>query len=173
MKKNQDYFGLKDARGLFARLQEGQPFRNYLLKRPRLVLPALAVFALVSLACAAATAVSFATLSPWLTLPGFLLAPVVLAGSLLAQALVFLSWLEQRALAQALGHRPRGRVGPLPRVPWPLVALALFVPLALLAGLWPIVALLLVAAAALVPVLYTRLDRAPRKPALTRQRAAV
>jgi hypothetical protein len=58
-------------------------------------------------------------------------------------------------------------------VPWPLAALALFVPLALLAGLWPIVALLLVAAAALVPVLYTRLDRAPRKPALTRQRAAV
>lgn len=172
MKKNQDYLGLKDARNLLARLQDGEPFRDHVQDRLRLVIPALALFALISLACAAATAISFADLSSWLTLPGFLLAPAVLVGSLYVQGLVFFSWLERRALALALGHRPRGPVGELPPVPWLLAAAALLVPLALLATLAPVVALVLVAAGALVPFLYVRLDRAD-KSRLTRPRAAV
>ncbi|MGH8669799.1 MAG: hypothetical protein ACREUH_11265 [Burkholderiales bacterium] len=172
IKKNQDHLALKDARNLLARLQEGEPFRDYVQDRLRLVLPALAVFVLVSLACAAATAVAFADLSSWLTLPGFLLAPAVLVGSLYVQGLVFFSWLEARALALALGHRPRGVVGELPPVPWLLAALALLVPLALLVTLAPVLAVVLAAAAAMVPFLYVRLDRSG-KSRLTRPRAAV
>jgi hypothetical protein len=168
-----DFFGLEDARGLLARLQEGEAFRSHVQKRLRLVVPALAVYALVAVACGAATAVFFADLSSWLALPGFLLAPAVLVGSLYVQALVFLLWLERRALALALGHAPRGGVGELPRVPWLLAALLLFVPLVMLAGLWPLLAVVLVAAGALVPLLYVRLDRARGKTRLTRSRAAV
>lgn len=159
----QDFFGFRDAHGLFTRLQENEAFRRYLRKRLRLVLPAGALFALVSVACAAATAISLADLSTWLTLPGFLLAPAVLVGSLFVQGLVFLSWLERRALARALGHRPRDGMGELPPVPWGLAALVVFLPLLLLATLAPVVAVALVAAAALVPLLYVRLDRTPAK----------
>lgn len=159
----QDFFGFEDARGLFTRLQQNEAFRRYLHKRLRLVVPAAALFALVSIACAAATAISFAELSTWLTLPGFLLAPVVLVGSLFVQGLVFLSWLERRALARALGRRPRDGVGELPPVPWALAALVVFIPLALLAVLSPLVAVALVAAAALVPLLYVRLESTPGK----------
>jgi hypothetical protein len=169
----QDHLALDDARKLASRLRRGQPFRSHLEERLRLVLPAFAVFSLVALACAAATAVSFADLSSWLTLPGFLLAPVVLVGSLYVQGLVFLLWLERRALAVALGHAPRGGMGELPRVPWFLALGVLLVPLLMLLRVWPLLAIVLVAAGALVPLLYARLDRASAKSRLTRSRAAV
>ena len=172
MKIDRDFFGLEDARRLAARLREGEAFRAHAQQRLRLVVPALAVFALIAFACAAATAVFLADLSSWLTLPGFLLAPVVLAGSLYLQGLVFLLWLERRALALALGHSPRGGgLGELPRVP--LAAALLLLPLAMLAGLWPVLAAVLVAAGALAPLLYARFDRAAGKSRLTRSRAAV
>jgi hypothetical protein len=171
MKIDQDFLGIKDAGNLLAHLREGEPFRDHVQERLRLVVPALAVYALVAAACAAATAVFFADLSSWLTLPGFLLAPAVLVGSLYLEGLVFLLWLERRALALALGHTPRGGIGELPRVP--PGALLLLVPLLMLVAVWPLVALVLVAAAALVPLLYARFDRGPRKPRLTRSRAAV
>jgi hypothetical protein len=170
MKIDQDVFGLKDARNLLARLQEGQPFRAHVQDRLRLVLPALALYALLAAAGAAATAVFFADLSSWLTLPGFLLAPVVLVGSLYLLGLVFLLWLERRALALALGHRPRGGMGELPRVP--PGALLVILPLLLLLGVWPLLAVVLIAAGALVPLLYVRLDRGG-KARLTSSRAPV
>jgi hypothetical protein len=162
-----DHLGLKDARRLLARLQDGEAFRGYVEDRLRLVLPILALAVLISFACGAATAIWIIELSSWLALPAFLLAPVALAGSLYVQALVFLLWVERRALAQALGHRPRGGMGELPRVPW-LAVPALLVPLALLASLTPLVALVLIAAGALAPVLYVRFDRG-----LTKARVAV
>jgi len=171
-KKSYDFLGLQDARGLLARLQDGQALRDHVQERLRLVAPSLAVFALIALACAAATAVFFADLSSWLALPGFLLAPAVLVGSLYVQMLVFLGWLDRRALALALGHAPRGGIAELARVPWPLVAAALFVPLLMLASVAPLVALVLIAAGALVPLLYVRLERTG-KSRLTRSRAAV
>jgi hypothetical protein len=174
MKTDRDFFGLEDAQGLAARLREGEAFRAHVQQRLRLVVPALVLFALIAFACAAATAVFFADLSSWLTLPGFLLAPAVLVGSLYVQGLVFLLWLERRALALALGHSPRGGgLGELPRVPWPLAAVLLLLPLAMLASLWPVLAMVLVAAGGLVPLLYVRFDRAPGKSRLTRSRAAV
>lgn len=162
-----DHLGLKDARRLLARLQDGEAFRGYVQDRLRLVLPVFALVVLISFACAAATAISILELSSWLALPAFLLAPLALAGSFYVQAVVFLLWVEGRALAQALGHRPRGGMGELPNVPW-LAAPALLVPLALLASLAPLLALVLVAAAALVPFLYVRFDRG-----LTKARVAV
>jgi hypothetical protein len=173
MKRNVDPLGLEQAQGLATRLRAGEAFREHLEERLRLVLPAFAVLGLVALACAMATAVFFADLSSWLALPGFLLAPVVLVGSLYVQGLVFLSWLESRALAMALGRTPGESLGELPSVPWPAAAALLFVPLALLLGVWPVLAVVLVAAGALVPLLYVRLDKAPRKRRLTRSRAAV
>ena len=96
MKIDQDFFGLKDAGNLLTHLREGEPFRAHVQERLRLVVPALALYALVAAACAAATAVFFADRSSWLTLPGFLLAPAVLVGSLYLEGLVFLLWLERR-----------------------------------------------------------------------------
>lgn len=173
MKKNRDFLALRDAGNLLARLQAGEAFRSHLEERLRLVLPALAVFSLVALACAAASAVFLADLSSWLTLPGFLLAPAVLAGSLYAQGLVFLSWVERRALAFALGRAPRFGMRELAQLPWPMVALLLALPLLLLLRAWPVPGIVLIAAAALVPLLYARFDRAPAKSRLTRSRAAV
>lgn len=173
MKNDQDLFALDDARNVLSRLREGEPFRDHVQERLRLVFPACAVFALVALACAAATAVFFADLSSWLALPGFLLAPAVLVGSSYVLGLVFFLWLESRALAFALGRAPRGGMADLPRVPWRLAAAVLFVPLLLLLRVWPVLAIVLIAAAVLVPVLYVRLDRAPSKSRLTRSRAAV
>ncbi len=167
-------WGLNEVRGLAARLRDGAALRSHVQDRLRLVVPAFVLFALIAFACAAATAVFFANLSSWLALPGFLLAPVVLAGSLLVQGLVFLLWIEGRALAFALGHAPRGGgIGELPRIPWALAALLLLVPLAMLASVWPLAALVLAAAGALTPLLYARFDRAPGKSRLTRSRAAV
>ncbi len=170
-KIDQDFFGLRDARNLLARLREGEPFRAHVQERLRLVIPALAVSALLAAAGAAATAVFFADLSSWLALPGFLLAPAVLVGSLYLLGLVFLLWVERRALSHALGHRPRGGMGELPRVP--PGALLLVLPLLLLLAQWPVLAVTLLAAGALVPLLYARFDKGGRKPGLTRPRAAV
>jgi hypothetical protein len=171
MKTDQDFFGLKDAQNLLARLQDGQPLRAHVQERMRLVVPALAVYALLAAACGAATAVFFADLSSWLTLPGFLLAPAVLVGSLYLLGLVFLLWVERRALSLALGHRPRGGLGELPRVP--PGALLVLLPALLVLAVWPLLAVTLLAAAALVPLLYARLDKGARKSGLTRSRATV
>lgn len=173
MKKNQDFLALREAGSLLARLREGEAFRTHLQERLRLVLPALAVFSLVALACAGATAVFLADLSSWLTLPGFLLAPAVLVGSLYAQGLVFLSWVERRALAFALGRAPRSGMAELLQLPWLPVAMLLLLPLLLLVRAWPVLGVVLIAAGALVPLLYARFDPPPSKSRLTRSRAAV
>jgi hypothetical protein len=155
-----DYLGVDQARKLMARMQVGEAFRGYLSRRVALVAPAGLVFLLVSLACAGATVVFLGGLHSWLALPALALAPLVLVGGVYVQGLVFLSWLEGRALARALGHRPRGATKmPLPRVPWLLAVPALLLPLLLLATVSVQAALVLVAAIALVPVLYARLDR--------------
>ena len=69
----------------------------------------------------------------------------MLLGSFFVQAYVFAFWLENRALAQALHHKPAAAgpiaarlrkagidLGALPPVPWVLAALFLFLPLAML-----------------------------------------
>lgn len=151
------YLGIRDAAELVARIRQSESLRQYLADRARLVLAALAAFALVSVACAAATLAFVAQLHGWLALPALLLAPLVFVGSLFVQSFVFLSWLEQRAVALALGRPPKnGAV--LPAVPWLLAVPMFFVPFILLASLAPDAALLLVALLALVPLVYLRLE---------------
>lgn len=152
-----------DARNLAARFQNSQSFQDYVRWRMVLLLPAALVYLLISIACAAATVIFLAERHPLLALPGLILAPVILVGSLFVQGYVFLAWLEDRALAQALGRRRPGKwgidMGRMPRVPWAMAAVFVVVPLVLLAALAMPAALALIALGAAAPVLFARLDR--------------
>jgi len=165
---------LKEAQNLVHRFQEGEGFQLYVLERKRLVIPAVLVIVLISIACAAGTVVFLAGAYSLLALPALLLAPVILIGSLFVQMYVFFYWLENRALARALGHRAKPAQGMLaawlsrklgvdmgtfPPVPWILATAVLFAPLAMLAYFALNVALVLIFVAILVPILFARFDR--------------
>lgn len=152
---------LRDAWKLAQRFHEAEGFRTYLRRRLALVVPAAALFVLVSIACAAATVIFLADRHSLLALPALIVAPFVLVGSLFVQAYVFFSWLEGRALAQALGRRRSTKLdfGQPPRVPWALAALFLFLPLALLAAVSEVTAVVLILLAVLTTVLFARFDR--------------
>lgn len=152
---------LKDARELATRFQEAQGLRHYVRARMPLVIPAALLFVLISVACAAATVIFLADQHPLLALPGLLLAPLVLVGSLFVLAYVFFSWLEGRALALALGRRNKSPLdlGEPPSVPWGLAAIFLFVPLAILAVVSTKAAMVLIVLAVLIPIVFARLDR--------------
>lgn len=145
---------LQEARNLAQRFQEGELFRRYVVKRRWRVAPLGLLILMTSIACAAATIVFFAHLASLLALPGIVLAPVVLFASLFVQAFVLFSWLENRALARA-----RGRAVQPPDVPWGLAAVALVLPLAILAFAAPAAALALIALQVTGPLLYAHLDR--------------
>jgi hypothetical protein len=121
----------------------------------------VALFVLVSVACAAGVVIFLAERHAMLALPGMVLAPFVLVGSFFVEAFAFFSWLEARALAQALGRRERQPFdfGQLPRVPWVLAALFLFVPLLVLAAVSATAALVLILLAVLIIVAIARFDR--------------
>jgi hypothetical protein len=144
-----------DARKLLARLQENEAFRQYLRRRLQLVIPPLVLFLLISIACAAATVIFLADRHRLLALPGLLLAPFVLAGSLFVQLYLFLSWLENRAVARALGLAS----GKPPPVPWGLAAIFLALPLAFLVAVAGKPGLVLLVLAVLAPIAYARFDR--------------
>jgi hypothetical protein len=88
---------------------------------------------------------------------------------------VFFYWLENRALAQALGHRPKKAtqgvlaawllkklgvdMGTPPPVPWILAAVVLFAPLVMLAYVDLPAVLVLIVVAILMPILFARFDR--------------
>jgi len=152
---------LKDAWKLVTRFQDAEGFRRYARRRAAFIVPALVLFALVSIACAAATVIVLAERHAMLALPGMVLAPFVLGGSFFVQAFVFFSWLEGRALAQALGRRVRGHFdfGSLPRVPWTLAAVFLLLPLVVLATVSAMAALVLILLGVLIIVAIARLDR--------------
>lgn len=144
---------LQEARNLAGRYQEGDLFRNYVRKRLWIIAPLCAVMLLTSVACAAATIVLFAGIAAWLGLLGILLAPFVLFGSLLAQAYVFFSRLEDRAL-----HRHGARSMALPPIPWPLAAATVFVPLAILVFVAPAAGLVLVGLQVSGPIFYAHYE---------------
>jgi hypothetical protein len=165
---------LKEAENLANRFRESEGFQLYVLERKRLVFPAVFVIVLISIACAAGIVVFLAGTHGLITLLALVLAPVILIGSLLVQLYVFFSWLENRALARALRHRPkpaRGTpaarlsrtlhidMGALPPVPWILATVVLFAPLAMLAFISLNVALVLIGLAILLPILFARFDR--------------
>lgn len=163
-----------EARNLYERYQKGDAFRLYVVRQMRFVIPAVVVFLLVSIACAAATIVFIAGSRSWLMLPALIAAPFILLGSLFVQIYMFFSWLELLALARALGHAAKPAAGALPAwlskipvvnsgnippVPWVLAAIFLFAPLVILVIVAWKVALPLMLLAAVAPVLCWRLDR--------------
>jgi hypothetical protein len=165
---------LLKAQDLANRFRDGEGFQLYVLERKRIVIPAVLFIVLMSIACAAGTVVFLAGAHALLTLLALLMAPLILVGSLFVQLYVFFYWLENRALALALGRRgrqPQGMLatwlskklrvdmGTLPPVPWILATVVLFLPLAMLAYFALNAALALIVLAILVPILYARLDR--------------
>jgi hypothetical protein len=137
----------RDAMKLAQRFQKAEGFRAYLRRRAAFVVPAVALFVLISIACAAALVILLAERHPMLALPGMVLAPFVLVASFFVEAFVFFSWLEGRALAQALGRRGGNKnfdFGPLPRVPWVLGTLFLALPLLVLWAVSATAALVLI-----------------------------
>jgi hypothetical protein len=161
-----------DALSLVGRFQEAPGFRAYVLERLALVVPIGVLMALTSIGCAAATVLYLGGTRPLLVLLAILLVPFVLLGSLFVQAYVFFSWLESRALAQALRRKaPRGPVsawmfrklgadmGSLPPVPWVLAVIFLLLPLAMLVAVAPKFGLGLVVLLVLAPIVFARFDR--------------
>jgi hypothetical protein len=151
----------KDAAKLAARFQQAEGFREYLRRRAAFVVPAVALFVLISVACAAAIVIHLADQHAMLALPGMVLAPFVLAGSFFVEAFVFFSWLEGRALAQALGRQGKEPFdfGQMPSVPWVLAALFLLLPLLVLAAVSVTAALVLILLAVLIIAAIARFDR--------------
>jgi len=163
---------LEDALNLVQRYQEGGGFKAYVLERMRLIVPVGLLMGVTSIGCAAATVLYLGGTRPTLVLLSILLVPFVLLGSFFVQAYVFAFWLENRALAQALHHSPAAagpvaarlrkagiKVGALPRVPWALAALLLFLPLGMLIIVVPWLGILLTALLIIAPVAFARLDR--------------
>lgn len=150
-----------DARSLVTRFQETTGFRQYVASRLAFVVPAVVLFLMVGIACASATLIFLADITSLLALPGLLLAPFVLIGSLFVQFYVFFAWLEGRALERALRRRKKAPFdfGELPPVPWAFAAAFLLVPLAILAAVSAVAALVLILLAVLTTVLIARFDR--------------
>jgi hypothetical protein len=171
----QQFFGpLDDAAGLVRRYRELDAFRDYLADRLQLVVPVFLLVVVAAVACGLAPIVLFVGTNAVAALVGLLLAPVALLGSLFVLSLVLFSWLEERSLSRALGHRTGPAPGKLarwlkrklgadlgkaPRVPWLLAALFVVAPLALLGTRAPLLASLLVVLLAFAPILFARLDR--------------
>jgi len=142
---------------LAERFQKSSVFRDYVLDRLRLVLPALAVYALLVTAAISATVNFVSGSGAGFVLPAFILAPFLFAGSLCVAAYLFFAWLEGRALRASLHHEARG--GLMPRIPWAYVGVFLAVPALILLFVWWKLALPLFALAAATPFVFERLDR--------------
>jgi hypothetical protein len=165
---------LEDALGLVRRYRELDSFQEYISANVRLVVPSALLIAVTAIACGLTPIMLLVGARPAASLAGLLLAPVVLFGSLFVLALVFFSWLEERALAKSLGHRTgpapgklarwlkrklRADLGKAPRIPWLLAALFLAAPLFLLAGHAPGAAVPLIVLLVAAPILYARFER--------------
>lgn len=149
---------LKEAANLLHRFQQGESFRQYVLKRLRLVVPMGLIAVATSVACVLAVVGFLGGVHSFLTLLGLLLAPFVLLGSLVVQGYFMFSWLEGRALARSFGKRAAPSVG-LPPMPWVLAIAFVALPMLMLMSVAPQVALFLVALHVLAPIMFARLDR--------------
>jgi hypothetical protein len=148
---------LVEAWNLLGRFQKSDVFRQYVEDRLRLVIPALAVYAVLVIAAVSATAIFISGSGAGFVLPAFILAPFLLAGSLCVAAYLFFAWLEGRALRHSLHHEPLH--GLMPRIPWAYVAVFLAVPALVLLFVWWKTALFLIALGVATPFVFARLDR--------------
>jgi hypothetical protein len=149
---------LHEAPNLLQRYRHGDAFRRYVQRHSALGVAALAVFLMVSTATTAAMVVFLGGTSELAVLACLLLAPFLLVGSLLLQAFVFFSWVEQRAIDRVAGRRPCTIQEHLPHVPWALAAVFLAAPFFILALVSIKVAVTLLLVFILTPVAYSLLD---------------
>lgn len=164
---------LDDAVALARRYRDVDAFHDYVGRRARLVIPAVALIGVTAVACGLSPVIALVGTRPISALAGLLLAPVALVGSLFVLGLVFFSWLEERSLARTLGHRtsrePKAMrwirkklgadLGRAPRVPWLMAALFVGLPFLLLLNFVPGVAVTLLVLLAVAPIAFARLDR--------------
>jgi hypothetical protein len=163
-----------DGRALLRRLQSNEMFQNYLRERSLYALPLVAGVAIAGLALAWGAMAFIGHAGTFLAvLTAIVSALVVLAGSVLVQAYVVLSWLEERSLAKLQEHRrardrgPAARwiarrlridLGPPPRMPW-IPALVLFVlPAAMLVSVAPALAAGIAVFQLVAAIIYARRD---------------
>ena len=164
---------VEDALALAARFRDVEGLSRHAARRKPLLQAASAVLVLLGFACGAGVFIFLAGLRTWLTLPAVLVAPLVALGSLFVLFFVFFSWIEGRALAQALGHRAgpppgpiarwlrkklRADLGAMPPVPWLPAALLVFLPFALLLAGAPLAGIAMLLVALATPIVYARLD---------------
>lgn len=163
----------EDAVSLARRYRRVATFYDYIDHRANLVIPALVLIGVTALACGLAPIMALMGTNPVSALTGLLLAPLMLIGSSFVLGLMFFSWLEERSLVRALGHRTarepkavrwiRKRLGAdlgrPPRVPWMLAAGFVGLPFAMLLTLIPVIAATLLALLAAAPIVFARLDR--------------
>lgn len=164
-----------DASALAGRFRDVQGLQRHARQRKPLLQGASAVLVLLGLACGAGVFVFLAGLRTWLTLPAMAIAPLVALGSLFVLFYVFFSWIEGRALAQALGHRTgpapgklrrwiekklRLSLGARPALPWAPFALFILLPFVLLFAAAPGAGVFVLLVALATPLVYARLDAA-------------
>ena len=164
---------LTETQNLWQRFQRGGAFRTYLRDRLYLVIPALIIFVVYSVAAAAGTVISLGGTRSFLVFVGLIGAPIVLLGNLYVLVFVFILWLENRAIAVATHHTaktPKEELRNTPASLWAVVkgfpigvqaigAAFLLVPLAFVWHLSAGVALLLFVLVAATPAGYALLDR--------------
>src|SRR5688572_24969171 len=92
---------LTETQNFLQRFQRGGAFRVYLRERLVVIIPALAIFLLYSVATTAGMVITLGGTRSFLVFVGLIGAPVVLLGSLYVLVFVFLLWLENRAIAHA------------------------------------------------------------------------
>jgi hypothetical protein len=166
---------VEEALSLAARFRDVEGLSRHAARRKPLLQGAAAALVLLGLACGAGVFIFLAGLRTWLTLPAVLFAPLVALGSLFVLFFVFFSWIEGRALAQALGHRTgpapgplarwlrrklRADLGAMPAIPWLTAGLLVFLPLALLLAAAPLAGIAVILVAVATPIVYARLDAA-------------
>jgi hypothetical protein len=164
---------LRDGRDFVLKFPRDQVFRDYILTRLTAVVLVGLVFVLVSTLCAIGVMFFTAHLIPppaplSLRAFAFLLGTAVWLGGLVAQAYVFLIWLEGRAAMK--NRKARGVLVTAPTgvlaylkyhralAPWILVAICVVLPLAILAVYLPLIALSLVCLEILTLALFNRFD---------------
>ncbi|HUQ24526.1 MAG TPA: hypothetical protein VM140_02560 [Burkholderiales bacterium] len=146
-----------ETQGLIQRFRQGAKFRLHVRDRLRLIVPALVVFLLFSVATTAGSVIAIGGTHRLLVLLAMLLAPVILIGSLFVQLYVFFTWVE----ARSLGHPPEPKtfLVALPVVLRVLAGVFLVVPVLLLTAVSFKAAVTLLLLLLLTPVAYNALDR--------------
>lgn len=163
----------RDARDFVLKFQRDDVFRDYVVARIWAVMSVILVFVLVSTICAISIMFYAAHLAAppaplWLRTLALLLGAAVWLGGVLAQAYVFLIWLEERAARKSRSEKgirvkvPAGLLAYLKYSralpPWVLIVICVLAPLAILGASAPWVALLLAGLGILAPVVFRRLD---------------